>query len=100
MFPIQVTKIVCPHCSEELRGIIIKMLIPPELYEKYEKFLQNAQVTANPLLKWCPNPKCSKIVVLQKENAEIAQCKLCGQKICGKCGQEYHSTSVTCEQVI
>ena len=93
-------KIVCPHCSEVLYDDTIKKIISGQLYKKYQKFLKNIKVNSDPLCKWCPNPKCSEVVVLEKENAEKGKCQHCGLEICGKCGQKYHSTDISCEKVI
>lgn len=82
-----------------LQDSTIKQIVPEELYQKYQRFVNRIQMNLDPLRKWCPNPICAQVIILNEENPKKGKCEQCGLEICGKCGQDHHET-ISCEQVI
>lgn len=86
----KVKQLKCPHCSEALTYEIIKKFTSPDLFQKFEKFYDNMEVNKNPLLRWCPNHKCGKIITLQSIKSPKGRCESCQTEICPKCNKDFH----------
>lgn len=51
----------------------------------------------NSMLRWCPNPKCGKVVEIKGKYDKKVEC-VCGTILCTKCNKEYHP-DMTCDEV-
>ena len=51
----------------------------------------------NPDLRWCPNPRCGKVINIKSKSGKVAKC-VCGTEICIKCNREGHG-KLSCKQV-
>ena len=49
-----------------LDGGIIAQYVDALTYKKYKIFLNDKQMLKNPDLRWCPNPRCGKVVNIKK----------------------------------
>lgn len=87
----------CPHCNIRLKQEWIEGLVEQRTFKKYKLFLSNKQIFSNPQLRWCPNPKCSKIIDLKGKSERTATC-VCGTVVCTKCNREEHP-KLTCDEV-
>jgi len=56
-------------------------------------------INKNPLLCYCPNPKCSYIVQLEQESQIKGICSKCKTEICGKCRKYFHK-KISCEEAV
>ena len=87
----------CPHCSLVLEGRVIAQFVDALTYKKYKIFLSDKQMMKNPDLRWCPNPRCGKVVNIKQKSGKTAKC-VCGTEICVKCNREGHG-KLTCKEV-
>ena len=87
----------CPHCTEKFEEEFVKSHISEEFSKKYQRFLQNIKILADPLLRFCP--KCPGIVKLAAENDEKATCPECNIEICTKCNQPSHNKT-SCQSAL
>lgn len=60
--------IKCPHCGQLLSEETIKNAVDEDTFKKFLIFLNNNRVISDPLSRFCPNPKCSKVVKLNTKN--------------------------------
>lgn len=88
----RIEKISCPHCGIPLQPDVIKDLTDLTTFNKYRLFLRNLEIQKSPLLKWCPNPKCS-VVVSSNPDKKTSKCPKCATEICNKCSREAHPRS-------
>ena len=49
------------------------------------------------MVRWCANPKCSKILKLNSKSDKIVSCDSCGTKVCCLCNHVAHP-KITCEK--
>lgn len=82
----RIEKISCPHCGIPLQPDVIKDLTDITTFNKYRLFLRNLEIQKSPLLKWCPNPKCS-VVVSSNPDKKTSKCPKCATEICNKCSR-------------
>ena len=76
----------CPHCRLGLDGRIISQYVDALTFKKYKIFLSDRQMLKNPDLRWCPNPRCGKVLnIKSKWNKEI-KC-VCETTMCVKCNK-------------
>jgi len=54
----------CPHCDMILSELIIKNCLDAATFEKFRWFLRNNLMEKDPLNRWCPNTKCSRVIRL------------------------------------
>lgn len=64
-----VSKLKCPafDCHELVPLLVIKLLVPEEIYQKYLKFGLDNFVTGKSDIKWCPHPGCERAVQVTNE---------------------------------
>lgn len=79
----------CPHCADQIGPDIIKEYVNKTLFEKYQTFSRNLQIQRNPNFKWCPNPKCSVVITVNKKKS-VAKCPKCETLVCTKCNGVAH----------
>ena len=89
----------CPHCSEKIEEETIQSNLDPDSFLKYLKIQENAKVVKDPLLRWCPNLNCGKIIKLLNITDNILKCEFCSQIMCLKCNKPFHD-KVTCESMM
>ena len=77
----KVGKIKCIdiNCHELFTDEEIKNNITPEMFQKYQKFLELKKIIMNPNAKWCPRPGCGRYQIGNKNQLHM---------ICD-CGFEY-----------
>jgi len=65
-----VSKLKCPayDCLELVPMSVIKMIVPEEIYEKYQKFGLEKFVSGKTDIKWCPHPGCERAVQVPANN--------------------------------
>lgn len=91
--------IICPHCSEKIEEETLQSSLEPNSFEKYLKIKENAKVIKDPLLRWCPNQHCGKIIKLSNITDSTIKCEFCDKKMCLKCNKAFHD-KVTCESMM
>lgn len=70
----RVLDIKCPHCDLKLEAEIISQYVDALSYKKYKIFLNDKQMLKNPDLRWCPNPRCGKVVNVKKSKHAKCSC--------------------------
>mmetsp|Transcript_2590 Transcript_2590/g.2897 ORF Transcript_2590/g.2897 Transcript_2590/m.2897 type:complete len:512 (+) Transcript_2590:112-1647(+) len=79
------TKCPAPKCNELTHDRAFKKLVSKEMYKRYRKKLYCSIVEDNPLVKYCPAPRCNcSIKVERKNRREPVSCS-CGFKFCFQC---------------
>lgn len=96
----KVMNIKCPgnKCEHEFPEDEIIRLVSEEVFSKYLKFKQRAELLKDPTIKWCMRPDCEGYVK-GTEYETIKECPICAFQICFKCGKAWHPKK-TCDQVI
>ncbi|EAY12640.1 IBR domain containing protein [Trichomonas vaginalis G3] len=74
----------------------VKNIMGDKVFNSYTKFLIETQISENPNLKHCINPRCQKILTTKSICLCLAAECECGARICWCCGEEAHDP-VTCE---
>lgn len=88
-----------PSCSESIPDSDVFTLTEPEIYQKYKRFQDLAEVSSIPASRWCPKPDCNTAVVGDPldENFPCLVCTKCATKFCSDCGLEWHP-NFTCKE--
>ena len=74
-------------------------MVEPEIYHKYKRFQELAEISMIPTSRWCPKPDCNTAVVGDPSDADFPclLCTKCSTKFCSDCSQEWHP-NFTCKQ--
>lgn len=90
----QVLTMPCPNhdCKGQIEERIIKLLISENLFEKYQKFKNNEELSKNPYLRWCPKPDCTGSDVGSIEKQQLT-CDACKFEFCYYCQEAWHGNS-------
>lgn len=67
----------CPHCLLKLDGSIVAQYVDVLTFKKYKIFLSDKQMLKNPDLRWCPNPRCGKVINIKSKSKKQVKCT-CG----------------------
>lgn len=70
-----VTKIDCPSldCEEILPPGIVKQLVPPDVFERYDKLLLQRTLDGMLDVVYCPRPSC-RCVTVKEDESNMAIC--------------------------
>jgi len=92
-----VLKLNCPapKCRRAVERQEIKARLNSEMWEKFNKFYTQAQLSLNPNTRWCPTPDCETVMIGSKEQARLS-CPKCQHEICFRCNHDWHTG--TCER--
>jgi len=93
----EVLKLNCPapKCRRPVERSEIKARLNNEMWEKFNKFYTQAQLSLNPNTRWCPTPDCESVMIGSKEQSRL-KCPKCGHEICFRCNHDWHTG--TCER--
>jgi len=93
----EVLKLNCPapKCRRPVERKEIKERLTPEMFEKFNKFYTQAQLSLNPNARWCPTPNCDQVMFGSKTDPKL-KCPKCEHEICFRCNHDWHMGS--CEQ--
>lgn len=92
----QVYQLKCMYqgCPEFVPDEIVKKVVAPDVYSKFEGFLATKFVDMNTKMRWCISNGCGKVVSESnlEGNAQVGKCS-CGTVFCWnvKCGALAHS---------
>jgi ariadne-1 len=88
----------CPEykCPATVTDTVFEQQCTPEIAARYERFVARSFVESSRNLRWCPAPRCERIV-RSSGSPENVLC-LCGFKFCFQCNQEPHAPA-SCSQV-
>lgn len=94
----QTADITCPamKCDLLVDESSVRLLVAPEVFERYRRFTINAFVDTNEYVKWCPAPGCGNAVNIDSVKNQTVTCS-CGHRFCFACGEPAHRPA-TCEQ--
>ncbi|CAH1785006.1 unnamed protein product [Owenia fusiformis] len=94
-----VPSLKCPEykCDKEVDGVTVLKSVGVNLYKQYMDRCQINKLQTTLNMKWCPNPKCGRVITADtKDEAANISCK-CGNNFCFQCLGPAHWPS-TCEQ--
>jgi len=88
-----------PSCSESIPDSDVRALVDKDIYSKYKRFQELAEISAMPTSRWCPKPDCNTAVVgdPHDEAFPCLVCHKCETKFCSDCSQEWHP-NFTCQE--
>ena len=89
-----VTKVDCPshECEELLTPGLIKELVSPEVFERYDKLLLQRTLDGMKDVVYCPRPSC-RCVTVRDEHSDMTQCPRCRFSFCVLCRRVWHGLS-------
>eukprot|EP00954_Amorphochlora_amoebiformis_P010082 788764-Amorphochlora_amoeboformis.AAC.1 len=78
-------------CPELVPSSVFKKYLKykPELFKKYETWNLQSFVEGQEGLKWCPNPKCTRVVEYKLGGEKTVECQ-CEIRFCFSCMREEH----------
>ena len=85
------TSLFCPEpsCRTAATPPEVRQLLPPGLYERYERQLLQASLDEMKDVVWCP--RCQYPALLQEgDNGRLALCGECGFSFCTECRKGWH----------
>lgn len=96
----KVTNITCPgkDCTSEFTQDDIKSLVSEEIFAKYLRFKERAELMIDPSVKWCIQPNCEGYI-RGKERDKKKECPRCGFELCFQCGKAWHPKK-SCDQIV
>lgn len=89
-----VASIGCPasKCSELIPPAIVKQLVPPPLYARYDQLLLQRTLDGMGDIVYCPRPTC-QCVTLKDRDSNMAVCPRCKFSFCILCKRTWHGIS-------
>lgn len=83
--------LVCPEydCKRPVDAGTLISLVNIRDVLRHAKHQHDTQVEVKTVTRWCPNVKCGRVVEVNTESAEFAQC-VCGHKFCLQCSGQPH----------
>lgn len=80
----------CPAegCMEVVTPQLFRTMPPPDVSERYERFVQHSFVNINRTMSWCPAAGCANSFMARGPVANV-KCP-CGMQSCFKCSSEAH----------
>jgi len=107
-----VLHIPCPHrdesaCRRELtHDEVMARLMSNHECARYERLVGVARLASDPSVRWCPNPRCARLISSSSSTSSARRtfqrsgriaCSECGTEVCKRCGEVWHP-SITCTQ--
>jgi len=94
-FPIK-----CPSCKEPVSDEALEIILPSELFSKYDKFRFERALQNDKDFNRCLTPDCENGVIIPRDaglpyQAWQWKCEVCNKKYCLKCNDDSHDS--TCE---
>ncbi|XP_054154528.1 uncharacterized protein LOC128953053 isoform X3 [Oppia nitens] len=78
-----------PDCTAKATPQLVRRIVGPELYNRYDQLLLKAAVGAMDDVHYCPNTDCGAMVVAEIDLA-MGDCPRCGLAFCTSCMKPYH----------
>eukprot|EP01016_Furgasonia_blochmanni_P054176 TRINITY_DN888_c0_g2_i2.p2 TRINITY_DN888_c0_g2~~TRINITY_DN888_c0_g2_i2.p2 ORF type:complete len:255 (-),score=42.71 TRINITY_DN888_c0_g2_i2:712-1476(-) len=89
--------VTCPHCERPVPEDVVKANTESAIFEKYKRFEQEREISADPRLRYCPNAQCSKLIVIEISKEVDVVCEHCKTMFCSACNHQSHKGE-TCNQ--
>ena len=89
-----VSTIDCPSfdCSQLISPGIVQQLVPPQLFERYDKLLLQRTLDGMSDIVYCPRPTC-RCVTVKEDESNMALCPSCKFSFCVLCKRTWHGIS-------
>ena len=71
-----------------------------ELVTKYERFREQKNFDADPLIRWCPKPGCQTHVKAESKDTIKLTCPKCSTDVCFQCRDVWHGDKVSCAEAM
>lgn len=90
-------KMTCPafKCPLKISTDTMKEICPPEVAEKYHKYVVRDFIDSSTYMHWCPSPNCGLIAIGTGNSDIICRCNF---PYCTSCGHEAHRPA-TCKEL-
>ncbi|XP_015517528.1 E3 ubiquitin-protein ligase RNF14 [Neodiprion lecontei] len=90
----KVNSICCPEhkCNTEITPDLVKELVSPEIYERYERLLLKVTLDSMSDIIYCPRSSCQYPVTRDGEDT-LATCANCFYNFCAFCRKVYHGVA-------
>ncbi|MDR3548135.1 MAG: IBR domain-containing protein [Candidatus Pacebacteria bacterium] len=75
-------------CKSVLPDTVLKEVLSPDMFEKYEKFSVNKALESMTDIAWCP--QCESPAFKDSAKSTVAQCAACDFRFCTKCNERFH----------
>ena len=84
--------IICPQigCESVLSYVDLQTFASPEVFERYDTFINRQLVEADPDFVPCSNPRCSGGGIVDAQSGFFFACSDCNTTACLKCKTAYH----------
>jgi len=79
------TKCMRPKCKDLVHEDAFRIIVSPDLYTQYSRFLLRSFVDDNPQVKWCPAPGCTNSIRCDRKNRKDPVACKCGFHFCFSC---------------
>jgi ariadne-1 len=85
-------RLKCPSkdCNMVVTEKLLSKTVSNEFFEKYNNYLIKSFIDDDPNIKWCPNPKCEKVMLSNDYSVMNVLCD-CGTVFCFQCGEVGHA---------
>ena len=69
----------------------VRKMCGEDVLKSYQNYLIDSQISLNPHLKRCLNPKCNNILTVESVGFCMVSSCPCGSRMCWRCGEESHA---------
>ncbi len=85
-----IANLVCIQwgCKMLIPEYMLRELLTPELFEKYQRFSLRKALDKMPDVAWCP--ECESPAFKEDAKSTVALCGVCSFRFCTKCGRRAH----------
>eukprot|EP00455_Lapot_gusevi_P005860 TRINITY_DN12502_c0_g1_i2.p1 TRINITY_DN12502_c0_g1~~TRINITY_DN12502_c0_g1_i2.p1 ORF type:complete len:417 (+),score=79.85 TRINITY_DN12502_c0_g1_i2:185-1252(+) len=86
-------------CKRPITYQEVRRVVPPEVFEVYQRFLTEAHLRSDPNCRWCPKAGCGTPMIGLGEDRPMMVCPRaeCRFTYCFNCKEEWHADA-TCQQ--
>jgi IBR domain/IBR domain, a half RING-finger domain len=78
------------NCGTIIPMEMRKQLVSKEVWDKYQRFADEAKVDADPNAMFCPDGKCGNVLHRDRKSQTQVHCDECDLDYCFLCHQPYH----------
>jgi len=85
-------KLTCPmpDCKVPIPRGEIEATVEDSIWQKYLRFLKEAEINADPNARYCPQPRCDNVLYRKRDGQKRVECSKCGFVMCFDCRQPFH----------
>lgn len=90
--------VTCPGdaCKALFSDEQVQSFVDEEVFGKYKRFKERAEMAKDSSVRWCPQPNCEGYMRGSESDPHLT-CPICKYELCFKCSSQWHGKQ-TCEQ--